>query len=88
MLAAGVIKAVDVLKARLVDVLARNPSVLPDPFSLQVFEEGLDGGIVVAVTCTPASVVSVPVNLAESRSPAASTIAAAELPSPLGDRLP
>ena len=49
MLAAGVVEAIDVLKEGSADVLARSPCVSPDQFCLEGFEEGHDGGIVVAV---------------------------------------
>ena len=49
MFAAGVVEAVDVLKEGIADLVTRCPSVPPDQFGLEGFEEGLDGSIVVAV---------------------------------------
>ena len=50
MSAADVVEAVDVIKEGLGDESVGCPWLSPDEFSLQGFEEGLDGGIVVAVT--------------------------------------
>ena len=52
MFAAGVVEAVDVLKESVADLVARYPSVSPDQFCLEGFEEGLDGSIIVAVAST------------------------------------
>ena len=50
MFAAGVVEAVDVVKESVADLVARYPSVSPNHFSFEGFEEGLDGGIVIAVS--------------------------------------
>lgn len=52
MFAAGIIEPVDVLEEGIADVLARCPSVPPDQFGFEGFEEGLDGGIIIAVSLT------------------------------------
>ena len=52
MSSSGVVKAVDVLKQCLRDLATRLPGVPPDELSFQCFEEGLDGGIVVAIAFT------------------------------------
>lgn len=52
MFSAGVVEAIDVLKEGIGDLVARSPCVSPDQFCLEGFEEGLDGGIVVAVAST------------------------------------
>ena len=52
MFAAGVVEAVDVVKESVADLVARYPSVSPNHFSFEGFEEGLDGGIVIAVAST------------------------------------
>lgn len=49
MFAAGVVKAVDVLKESVVDLLSCGPIVPPDQFGLEGLEEGFNGGIVVTV---------------------------------------
>jgi hypothetical protein len=41
---------VDVLKEGIGDLVARSSCMSPDQFCLEGFKEGLDGGIVVAVT--------------------------------------
>ena len=50
MFAAGVVKAVDVLKESVVDLLSCGPIVPPDQFGLEGLEEGFDGRIVLAVS--------------------------------------
>ena len=49
MSAADVVEAVDVIKEGLGDESVGCPCVPPDEFSLQGFEEGLDGCIVLTV---------------------------------------
>ena len=48
--AADIIEAIDVLKEGLGDLVARRPTVPPDQLCFYGFEEGLDSGIVVAIT--------------------------------------
>ena len=50
MLAADVVETIDVLKEDLCDLISCCPSVSPDQFGFQGFEEGLDGRVVVTVT--------------------------------------
>ena len=50
MFAAGVVEAIDVLKEGIGHLLSCGPSVSPDQFGLEGFEEGLDDGVVVAVS--------------------------------------
>mgnify|MGYP001798817981 CR=1 FL=1 len=45
----GVVEAVDILKERLRDLGMRRPSVPPDEFGFQSFEEGLECSIFVTV---------------------------------------
>ena len=49
MFPSGVVEAIDVLKEGIADLGAGGPSVPPDQFGFEGFEEGLDGSIVVAV---------------------------------------
>ena len=44
--AANVVEAIDVLEERLGDLVSGRPCVPPDQLSLQSFEEGSDGGVV------------------------------------------
>ena len=50
MFSTGVVEAVDILKEGVCNVLSRCPSVPPDQFGFEGFEEGLDGSIVVTVS--------------------------------------
>ena len=50
MSAAAVVKAVDVLKECLGGLISRCPTVPPNQFGFESFEEGLDGRVVVTVT--------------------------------------
>ena len=50
MSAAAVVKAVDVLKECLGGLISRCPTVPPNQFGVESFEEGLDGRVVVTVT--------------------------------------
>jgi hypothetical protein len=50
MFAPGIVEAIDVLKEGTADVGTGSPSVPPDQFGLEGFEEGFDGSIVVAVS--------------------------------------
>ena len=52
MFAASVVEAIDVLKEGIADLAARCPSMSPDQFRFEGFEQGLDGSIVVAVSST------------------------------------
>jgi len=49
MFAAGIVEAIDVFEEGVGDVVSGCPSVPPDQFGLEGFEEGLDGSVVVAV---------------------------------------
>ena len=49
MFASGVVEAVDVLKEGVGNVLACRPSVPPDQFGFEGFEECLDSCIVIAI---------------------------------------
>ena len=46
---AAVVEAVDVLEEGKCDLITGRPSVSPDQFGFQGFEEGLDGRVVVTV---------------------------------------
>ena len=48
--AAGVVEAIDVLEERLCDLVTGGPTVSPNEFCFERFEEGLDGSVVVAVS--------------------------------------
>ena len=50
MFSSGVVEPVDVLKEGVGNVLSGCPSVPPDQFGFEGFEEGLNGGIVVTVS--------------------------------------
>lgn len=49
MTAAGVVEAIDVLEDSSFCLLPRWPTLPPDHFRLQGFEECLDGGVVVTI---------------------------------------
>jgi hypothetical protein len=49
MFSLGIVEAIDVLKEGITDLLSCCPSLTPDQFSFEGFEEGLDSGIVVAI---------------------------------------
>ena len=49
-MAAGFVEAIDVMKEGIGNILACCPTVTPDQFGFNGFEEGLDGCIVVAVS--------------------------------------
>ena len=46
----AVVEAVDVLEEGKCRLITGHPSVPPDQFGFESFEEGLDGGVVVTVT--------------------------------------
>jgi hypothetical protein len=49
MFAPGIVEAIIVLKQGIADLVARSPSMPPDQFGFEDFEEGFDGRIVVTV---------------------------------------
>ena len=49
MSAADVVESVDVVEEHLSDMITGRPSMPPDQFGFEGFEESLDGGVVLAI---------------------------------------